>query len=74
MALLKEFVAECLDHISAAETSLLDLETNSGNAELVNTIFRAFHTIKGTSGFLNLDAIQKLAHLSENLLDRARSG
>jgi two-component system chemotaxis sensor kinase CheA len=74
LALLKEFVAECLDHISAAETSLLDLESDPGNAELVNTIFRAFHTIKGTSGFLGLEWIQRLAHLAENLLARARDG
>lgn len=72
--LLKEFVVECLDHISAAESSLLDLEVNPDGAELINTVFRAFHTIKGTSGFLGLDRIQKLAHLAESLLDRARNG
>ena len=74
MAILAEFIVECLDHISAAEASLLDLENNPDDVELINTIFRAFHTIKGTSGFLGLDRTQRLAHLAENLLDRARDG
>jgi len=74
LELLREFAAECLDHISGAEAALLELENNPGDTEQVNTIFRAFHTIKGTSGFLSLDRIQRLAHLAENLLDRARDG
>ncbi len=72
--LLGEYVTECLDHIVAAEAALLDPEANPDNAEQINRIFRAFHTIKGTSGFLGLEAIQRLAHLGENLLDRAREG
>jgi two-component system chemotaxis sensor kinase CheA len=74
MDLLKEYIVECTDHIAAAEASLLDLEVNPDGAELINTIFRAFHTIKGTSGFLGLDRIQKLAHLAESLLNRGREG
>ena len=74
MDLLKEYIVECTDHIAAAEASLLDLEVNPDGAELINTIFRAFHTIKGTSGFLGLDRIQKLAHLAESLLNRGRDG
>jgi len=74
MGLLREFAVECLDHISGAEAALLELESNPGNAEHINTIFRAFHTIKGTSAFLGLHPIQKLAHLAENLLNRARDG
>jgi len=72
--ILKEFVVECLDHIANGESALLDLEGNPDDAEPINTVFRAFHTIKGTSGFLGLDHIQRLAHLAENLLDRARDG
>lgn len=74
MDLLKEYIVECMDHIAAAEASLLDLEVNPDGTELINTIFRAFHTIKGTSGFLGLDRIQRLAHLAESLLNRARDG
>ncbi len=72
--LMGEFIVECTDHISAAEASLLELESNPDDTEQINTIFRAFHTIKGTSGFLGLDQVQRLAHLAENLLDRARDG
>lgn len=72
--LMKEFIVECLDHITNAEGSLLELESNSEDVDQISVIFRAFHTIKGTSGFLNLDRIQKCAHLAENLLDRARDG
>ncbi len=72
--LLGEFIVECLDHITAAEGSLLELESNPEDSEQINTIFRAFHTIKGTSGFLGLERVQRLAHLAENLLDRGREG
>ncbi len=74
MDLLSEFIVECLDHIAAAEAALLELESNPDDAEQINTIFRAFHTIKGTSGFLGLNLVQNLAHKAENLLDRARDG
>ncbi len=74
MELLGEFAVECLDHIAAAEGALLVLETEQADDEQINVVFRAFHTIKGTSGFLGLDRIQRLAHLAENLLDRAREG
>jgi len=72
--LLNEYIIESLDHISNAEVALLELETNPENREHIDVVFRAYHTIKGTSGFLGFDRIQKLAHLAENLLDRAREG
>lgn len=72
--LLREFVLESLDHIHAAEAAILDLENDPDATEPVNTVFRAFHTIKGTSAFLSLDAIQTLAHHAETLLHRARDG
>ncbi|MFP4107002.1 MAG: chemotaxis protein CheA, partial [Phycisphaerae bacterium] len=72
--LLAEFVIESLDHISGAEAALLELESTPGDDEQINIVFRAFHTIKGTSGFLGLDKMQSLAHKAENLLDRARDG
>ena len=72
--LLGEYTAESLDHIVSAEAALLELENNPTNAEPINTVFRAFHTIKGTSGFLALGPIGDLAHWAESLLDRARTG
>ncbi len=70
--LLHDFAAESNEHIETAEKALLDLEQDPGNEEVLNQIFRSFHTIKGMAGFLNLDAMQTLAHAAENLLDKAR--
>ena len=69
-----EFVCEAREHIANAEQSLLDLESDLGNIELINTVFRAFHTIKGVSGFMSLTPIVRLTHVAETLLDQARSG
>lgn len=74
LEILSEFTTESFDRIAQIEASLLGLENNPDDPDQVGEIFRAFHTIKGTSGFLGLDAIQRLAHLAENLLDRARDG
>lgn len=73
-ALLGEFVTESREHLENAEAALLDLETNPDNSEGINSIFRAFHTIKGTTGFLGLSRINAVAHKAETLLDRARKG
>lgn len=74
MTLLAEFVSESLEHLQTAESALLELEQSPSDREAINTVFRGFHTVKGTAGFLGLPSIQKLAHHAEALLDRARSG
>lgn len=70
--LLKEFVAESQEHLQNIELGVLTLEENPTDADTLNSIFRAFHTFKGGSGFLNLRPINKLAHELESLLDLAR--
>ena len=72
--LVLDFVTEADEHIETAESALLELENQPNDNELINKIFRAFHTIKGMAGFLNLTDIGSLAHSAENLLDRARKG
>jgi two-component system chemotaxis sensor kinase CheA len=72
--ILADYVVESLDHLASAETILVALESQPDDTEAINTVFRSFHTIKGTSGFLGLDRTQRLAHLGENLLSRARNG
>ena len=52
--LLAEFVAESRELLEKSESALLALESNPEDDEAVNTVFRAFHTVKGTSGFLGL--------------------
>lgn len=71
--LLKEFIAESRELLEKSEAALLALESNPDDAESVNTVFRAFHTVKGTSGFLGLKSISELAHLAESLLSRIRN-
>ncbi len=72
--LVLDFIAESTEHIESAEAGLLELETMPDDKEVLNKIFRAFHTIKGMAGFLNLREIGSLAHSAENLLDIARKG
>jgi two-component system chemotaxis sensor kinase CheA len=72
LELLPEFIVECGEYIEGAEASLLALETDPDNSEAVNTVFRAFHTVKGTSAFLGLSMVSELAHKAENLLSRMR--
>jgi two-component system, chemotaxis family, sensor kinase CheA len=71
--LLAEFIQESRELLEKSESALLALESNPEDAESVNTVFRAFHTIKGTSGFLGLKTISELAHLAESLLSRIRN-
>jgi two-component system chemotaxis sensor kinase CheA len=72
--LVLDFIAESGEHIESAEAALLELENKPDDEETLNQIFRAFHTIKGMAGFLNLTEIGSLAHSAENLLDLARKG
>lgn len=72
--LVLDFITETGEHIESAEAGLLELESRPDDKEIINQIFRAFHTIKGMAGFLNLTEIGSLAHLAENLLDLARKG
>lgn len=72
--LVADFITEANEHIETAESALLELENNPADDELINKIFRGFHTVKGMAGFLNLTEIGSLAHSAENLLDLARKG
>jgi two-component system chemotaxis sensor kinase CheA len=57
-----------------AESALLTLESQPGDAEAVNVVFRAFHTIKGVAGFLELSEVADFAHHAESVLSRVRDG
>ena len=72
--LCADFVAEGKDHLEESDAQLLKLESNPDDPDALNTVFRAFHTIKGVAGFLDLKEIGLLAHKAENLLDQARKG
>jgi two-component system chemotaxis sensor kinase CheA len=69
-----QFVAELRDHMGGAEQTLLALEGRFTDRELLDALFRAFHTVKGVAGFMHLKPVVELAHASEALMDGARSG
>lgn len=73
-SLLEDFVCESRDHLEQADDCLLRIESSPEDRDLINELFRVFHTIKGIAGFLSLSAIQSLAHSAENLLSNARDG
>jgi len=72
--LLNEFIIENMEWATMAESAILDWEQNPGNQELLNTIFRGFHTIKVTSAFVNLDCVKDIAHQVESVLAKVRDG
>lgn len=72
--LIGEFIAEGSDLISSAEEALLSLETDPEDVESVGKVFRAFHTVKGTSAFLELALLSDFGHHAESLLSRVRDG
>lgn len=67
-----EFTNETKEHCEEIEKNLLDLEVEPTNKEIINALFRYFHTIKGLAGFVEINILSKLAHQTENLLDKAR--
>ncbi|MBA4369303.1 MAG: hypothetical protein C0403_16890 [Desulfobacterium sp.] len=74
--LLNEFVAENSDHLESIEPDLLAMERSGAKVskDILNRVFRAIHSIKGSSGFFNLSVIMNLSHVMENLLMCFRDG
>ncbi len=72
--ILKEFAAETRENLVEVEQSLVKLEENPSDLNLIGVIFRAVHTVKGTCGFFGLKALEKVTHTGENLLSALRDG
>lgn len=72
-ALLEDFLTESLSLLSEIESKLMELEGTPQDSNLLNTIFRNFHTIKGGAGFLNGPELVSLCDLTERLLDKLRN-
>ncbi len=72
--LIVEFVDEAREHLADIEMQLLQIEVlgSDVNDDLVNTVFRAIHSVKGAAGFLGLVEINQVAHRLENVLGRVR--
>lgn len=71
---LQTFLVESRELLEEMETCLLSLEGAEDKTELVNAIFRAAHTIKGSSGLFGLDGVVAFTHVTESVLDRVRDG
>ncbi|NOQ34605.1 MAG: hypothetical protein GQ569_01755 [Methylococcaceae bacterium] len=74
LSLLEDFIEGAVESLEEMETALLELETSPDDNELLNTIFRAMHTIKGAAQFVGLEKVSALSHALEDLLDLLREG
>ena len=72
--IINEFLIESLENLDRLDQELVSLENDPENKNILNSIFRTAHTIKGTCGFLEFHKLETLAHKGENLLDSLRSG
>jgi len=72
--LMEDFLTEASDLLSDVDSKLMGLEKTPNDRDLLNVIFRGFHTIKGGAGFLNATELVTLCHLTENLFDKLRNG
>ena len=71
--LLQDFLTEAGDLLEDVDSKLVELEQSPEDAELLATVFRGFHTIKGGAGFLEATHLVELCHKTENLFDKLRS-
>ena len=72
LLIYSEFVAEVGDATQNIEADLLELEGDPTDAEIINNLFRAYHSMKGAAGFLGVNTINVICHEAETLLDRFR--
>jgi two-component system chemotaxis sensor kinase CheA len=72
--LIKEFLVECNENLDRLDGELVKLEIDPSSQELLSSIFRTIHTIKGSCGFLGFAKLEKVAHVGESLLSRLRDG
>ena len=68
--IVREFLVESTENLDRLDRELVTLEQNPGDHEILASIFRTIHTVKGTCGFLGFKALEAVAHVGENLLGR----
>ncbi len=71
---VQTFVQEATEVLEALESRLLELESDPGNAELVDAVFRALHTLKGSGEMFGFSALARFTHGFENAYEAVRSG
>ena len=73
-ALLAQFIPEARDLLEQAGNGMLALERDAGSQSVINDVFRAVHTLKGSSGLFDVAPLTRLMHAAEDLLDQVRTG
>jgi two-component system, chemotaxis family, sensor kinase CheA len=73
-ALLQEFLIESEELLQGVDQDLISLESSPSDQEVLNRVFRAMHTIKGTAGFLGLEPVVRVGHRAEDVLSNLRRG
>jgi len=72
--IVESFLIETKEILEKLDFDLLELEKRPEDSDLLNQIFRSFHTIKGTSGFLGLEKLPHVTHKAEDILNKLRKG
>ncbi|MEQ6886913.1 chemotaxis protein CheA [Salicola sp. Rm-C-2C1-2] len=72
--ILQDFLVESGEILEQLSEQLVELENNPDDMDLLNAIFRGFHTVKGGAGFMQLDALVDCCHKAENVFDTLRNG
>jgi two-component system chemotaxis sensor kinase CheA len=72
--ILSVFSVEAREQLEAMESGLMQLEKGDHDAETINAVFRAAHTIKGGAGVVEIHSVESFTHVLENVLDRLRNG
>ena len=72
--ILQDFLVEAGEILELLSEQLVELENRPSDTDLLNAIFRGFHTVKGGAGFLQLDALVACCHIAENVFDILRKG
>ena len=72
--IVQEFLVESYEALDRLDGDLLALERDPGSKEVLASIFRVMHTIKGTCGFLGFPKLERVAHAAESLLGGLREG
>ncbi len=72
--IVQDFLIEAGEILEKLNEQLVDLETQPDNPDLLNAVFRGFHTVKGGAGFLAIDPLVGVCHIAENVFDVLRNG
>ena len=72
--ILQDFLVEAGEILELLSEQLVELESRPDDMDLLNAIFRGFHTVKGGAGFLQLNELVECCHIAENVFDILRKG